>query len=173
MRLYLWLLPFSKDSSSSSLFSRSLLFMKGNFLLKLIFCFALGPRLRVPVDLHKVGLMIRDYFHQWTWEPTNLGFKCMSVEKALNCLFKWNPLSFLPKVAFQSCECTQELDIASGPHGDTLRGVHVTWKETTKRTWRQDMPKEFRQSDIAKRTHPKVMTMPFFWRYKHTANSTI
>ena len=57
-QFYLWLLPFSKDSSSSSLFSRSLLFMKGNFLLKLIFCFALGPRLRVPVDLHKEGSLL-------------------------------------------------------------------------------------------------------------------
>ena len=60
-RYYLWLLPFSKDSSSSSLFSRSLLFMKGNLRLKLIFCFALGPRFRVPVDLGRKCLNSCDF----------------------------------------------------------------------------------------------------------------
>ena len=71
-KIHLWLLPFSKDSSSSSLFSRSLLFMKGNFLLKLIFCFALGPRLRVPVDLHSIKLLLLiSRIFNWTWQPTN------------------------------------------------------------------------------------------------------
>ena len=85
-RFYLWLLPFSKDSSSSSLLSRSLLFMKGNFLLKLIFCFALGPRLRVPVDLHKEGSLL---FYESLTKPTIL-----RIEKAWHCVFHWNPLFF-------------------------------------------------------------------------------
>ena len=49
---HLWLLPFSKESSSSNLFNLSLLFMKGNFLLKLIFCLPWPWCLfSVPVDL--------------------------------------------------------------------------------------------------------------------------
>ena len=47
---HLWLLPFSKESSSSNLLSLSLLFMKGNFRLKLIFCFPCCL-FKVPVDL--------------------------------------------------------------------------------------------------------------------------
>ena len=86
-RFYLWLLPFSKDSSSSSLLSRSLLFMKGNFLLKLIFCFALGPRLRVPVDLHNEGSLL--FYEIGLTKPTIL-----RIEKAWHCVFHWNPLSF-------------------------------------------------------------------------------
>ena len=86
-RFYLWLLPFSKDSSSSSLLSRSLLFMKGNFLLKLIFCFALGPRLRVPVDLHKEGSFLFD-------EIGLTKQTILRIEKAWHCVFHWNPLSF-------------------------------------------------------------------------------
>ena len=108
-RFYLWLLPFSKDSSSSSLFSRSLLFMKGNFLLKLIFCFALGPRLRVPVDLNKQGLLL--FYESTQMKPFVLCRK-MHLELQMNT---------------RAWHREQELDIESGLHGDTLR-VHVTWK---------------------------------------------
>ena len=55
---YLWLLPFSNESSSSSLFNRSRLFMKGNFLLKLIFCFPCCL-FNVPVDLESKCLQFQ------------------------------------------------------------------------------------------------------------------
>ena len=120
---HLWLLPFSKDSSSSSLFSRSLLFMKGNFLLKLIFCFALGPRLRVPVDLHSIKLLflISKYFQlDLTTNKLQFDFDVrwsrLVREKGLALLVQTKAL-----VAFWSCECTQ-----TAPK--RRHTAHVTWK---------------------------------------------
>ena len=128
---HLWLLPFSKDSSSSSLFSRSLLFMNGNFLLKLIFCFALGPRLRVPVDLDKIksllSLWLKELPMPMDLTTNQLEFSAWELRRLDTACSNENPLSS-PKVAFWSCECTREADIASGPHGDTVRVHDVTWK---------------------------------------------
>lgn len=131
--------------------------MKGNFLLKLIFCFALGPRLRVPVDLGKIKSLLSLWLNQLSMDLTTnqLEFSAWELRRLDTACSNENPLSS-PKVAFWSCECTREADIASGPHGDTVRVHDVTWKRNCQADVKTRHAKEYRQSDVAKRTHPKL-----------------
>ena len=78
--------------------------MKGNFLLKLIFCFALGPRLRVPVDLHKEGSLL--FYEMGLTKPTIL-----RIEKAcqVDTVCSIETLCPLTKVAFEVVNARESL----------------------------------------------------------------